>query len=74
MMDVDIIGPIDGDGWHVNVTRRGLRARPDLEPFVVEPATLLRVWAGDDPGEPNVTVALRFGSEVEGLAALGLES
>jgi hypothetical protein len=71
-MDIDPIGAIEGEGWHANITRRGLRERPDLEPFVIQPATLRRVWAGDDPEEPNVTVALRFESEAEGVAALGL--
>lgn len=71
-MDLDIIGPIEGDGWHVNITRRGLRDRPDLAPFVVEPETLSRVWAGDDPADPGVTVALRFASEAEAAATLGL--
>lgn len=71
-MDLDIIGPIEGEGWHVNITRRGLRERPDLSAFVVEPETLRRVWAGDDPEDPGVTVALRFENEPDALAALGL--
>lgn len=81
MIEVDEIGgllaltplgdtPVALPGWHVNITRAGLAARPDLEPFVVTPATLRRVWAGDDPAAPQITVALRFMTEAEGRAAL----
>lgn len=47
-------------GWHVNATPDYLAERPELEPFVVTPATLSRVWAGDDPAAPTMTVPLRF--------------
>lgn len=85
-MDIDIIGtlfdppeveggePIVRLGWHVNITRRGLLYRPQLSDYLVNPAPLRRVWAGDDPGKPETTVALRFADEAEALALLGLES
>lgn len=75
---IDIIGPLydppteeDGeytllDGWHVNVTPQYLSDHPELEPFVVTPSTLRRVWAGDDPANPSETVPLRFADEAEG--------
>ena len=81
-MAIDIIGVLYGsplledgpsvglDGWHVNVTRGLLAVRPDLEPFVVTPSVMRRVWAGDDPANPTQTVALRFADEVEALANL----
>jgi hypothetical protein len=50
-------------GWHVNVTPAYLADRPELEPFVVTPETMNRVWAGDDPEAPTMTVALRFADE-----------
>lgn len=71
-IDRDILGATEGGGWLVNITRRGLRLRPELEAYVVTPTTLQRVWAGDDPGEPDVTVALRFDDEAA-AAALGLD-
>lgn len=82
MIDIDIIGPLFDagepgeapialDGWHVNVTTQGLAARPELAPWRVAPATLRRVWAGDDPAAPATTVALRFADEAEALATLG---
>ncbi len=60
-------------GWHVNVTPRVMEARPDLEPFVVTPSILRRVWAGDDPENPVLTVALRFADEATGRAVLGID-
>jgi len=88
MIDLDIIGPIfntpvveGGEplklpGWHVNTTPSGLAARADLEPFVVspEPSQLRRVWAGDDPLNPVLTVPLRFASETEARAVLDLSA
>jgi len=71
-MSVDAIGPLyndDGEpltGWHVNVTPDMVTA--ELEPFVVTPSRLRRVWAGDDPVEPEITVALRFADEAEALS------
>ena len=75
-MSIDIIGDLydphptdpEGDpvllpGWHVNVTADYLADHPELAPFVVEPSSLRRVWAGDDPDNPVVTVPLRFDSE-----------
>jgi hypothetical protein len=70
-MSVDVIGPLyndEGDlltGWHVNVTPD--EVTPELEPFVVTPSRLRRVWAGDDPVGPEITVALRFADEAEAL-------
>jgi len=52
-------------GWHINCTPGVLAARPELEPFVVTPSVLRRVWAGDDPANPTQTVALRFEDEAE---------
>ncbi|QTC91587.1 hypothetical protein [Brevundimonas goettingensis] len=78
MIEIDIIGPlfdpplVEGgepvllDGWHVNTTPEGLAARADLEPFVVMPGRLRRVWAGDDPLSPAFTVALWFADEAQG--------
>jgi len=72
MIELDIIGPLfdaptaDGGepvelpGWHVNATGEGLALRPDLQTFVITPSRLRRVWAGDDPVTPALTVALRF--------------
>ncbi len=59
-------------GWHVNTTIESLSERPDLEPFVVTPSALRRVWAGDDATDPSLTVALRFASEAEADAVLNL--
>ena len=78
MIPLDIIGPIyDGatllEGWHVNTTEAGLATNPDLVAFVVTPRQLRRVWAGDDPLDPDLTVALRFDSEAQARAVLGLE-
>ena len=47
---------------------------PELEPFVVIPTSLLRVWAGDDPENPQWTVALKFADEAEARKVLGLSS
>ncbi len=58
-------------GFHVNTTTAILAERPDLEPYVVTPETLMRVWAGDDPDNPTMTVALRFADEAEALAVIG---
>lgn len=82
---IDIIGPLydpgqygaDGKeisppvllpGWHVNITTADMT--PELEPFVVEPSPLRRVWAGDDPVKPKWTVALRFKDEAEAAKVL----
>ena len=53
------------DGWHVNITKDGLAARPDLAEFVVTPGRLRRVWAGDDCETPTMTVALRFEDQTQ---------
>lgn len=78
MIALDIIGALYRDdetqipGWHVNTTPEGLAAFPALAPFVVspDPTRLRRVWAGDDPENPTLTVALRFADEAEALSAL----
>lgn len=50
-------------------------ARPELADYLVEPASLQRVFAGDeDPSNPQLTVALRFPDEATAqlvLAPLG---
>lgn len=69
-MVVEITPPVALTGWHVNITLQGLASRPDLTPFVVVPAQLRREWARL-PGEPQITVALRFADEAEALAMLG---
>lgn len=75
-MAVDVIGWRDGvgeglaAGWRVNVTPGGLAGAPDLAAFVMEPARLDRVWAGDDPEAPSQTVALWFESEAAAVTAL----
>ena len=54
-------------GWHINITKEYLDEHPELEPFVVVPSALRRVWAGDDPQNPTTTVALKFDSEAISL-------
>lgn len=83
MIEVDVIGvltepsaeeggeAIVHPGWHVNITTAGLAARPDLAAFVVTPSWLRREWSRR-PEDPQITVALRFDSEAEAEAALGL--
>ena len=70
---IDIIGILYDDvdtpltGWHINITKEYLDEHPELEPFVVVPSALRRVWAGDDPQNPTTTVALKFDSEAISL-------
>lgn len=59
--------PVLMDGGHLNTTPEYLAAHPQLEPFVVTPSALRRVWSGDDPANPTQTVALRFADEAEAL-------
>lgn len=59
-------------GWHVNTTPEAIAQRPDLEPYVVTPSAMRRVWAEDDPANPVSTVALRFASEAEAVARIGV--
>lgn len=66
-----ITPPVQLDGWHYNTTPETMAERPDLVPFVVTPSALRRVWAGDDPVNPTMTVALRFADEAEAVTALG---
>ena len=83
MIDIDIIGalfdphPTDPEGepvllpgFHVNVTSDLMAERPELETFRVEPSPLRRVWAGDDPTNPTITVPLRFADEAEAAKML----
>lgn len=79
---IDVIGllytiPVDLDdapvrlwGFHVNITPDVLTERPALAAKVHQPATLRRVWAGDDPAEPVLTVPLRFNGEAAAREAL----
>lgn len=81
-MSIDIIGtlfdppaieggaPVALPGFLVNVTTDLLAERPELEPFVIEVASLRRVWAGDDPADPAVTVPLRFADEAAAAEAV----
>jgi hypothetical protein len=62
------VAPTPLPGWHVNVTPEVVDARPELKAFVVTPSALRRVWSGDDPTNPVLTVALRFENEAEALA------
>lgn len=78
---IDVIGalydlPTAGEpvrlwGFHINITAACLEARPDLSPRAIHPPALRRVWAGDDPVAPSVTVALRFNGESAAREALG---
>lgn len=61
-------------GYHVNTTTADLAEHPELEPFVVTPSTMRRVWAGDDPENPQWTVALKFEDEAEARKVLGLDA
>ena len=61
-MSLDIIGAIDGaSSFHVNITPDALTSA--LEPYVVVPTICRRVWAGDDPENPQLTVCLKFNDE-----------
>lgn len=66
----EITPPVTHDGWHVNILTEGLAERPDLEPYVVTPSRLRRVWAGDDFEAPVMTVALVF-PDREAAEAMG---
>ena len=65
--------PVALSGWHVNTTPEYMAEHPELEPFVVTPSHLRRVWAGDDPVNPVSTVALKFADEAEALSVLPSE-
>lgn len=73
-MSVDIIGILceaSGaalPGFHVNITPEEMMAA--YEPFLVTPQPCLRVWAGDDPYAPVLTVCLRFANEAEASAIM----
>lgn len=62
--------PVKLEGFHVNTTVETLNATPALSPFVVTPEPFRRIWAGDDPVAPVLTVALRFDSEEQALKYL----
>lgn len=78
-MSIDIIGTLVNinatdpqnimitplEGYHLNITPDELT--PQLQPFVVTPTHLRRVWAGDDPINPQFTVCLKFADEAEML-------
>lgn len=63
--------PVPLDGWHVNVSVEQMAAHPDWQPFRIMPTRMRRVWAGDDPLNPQMTVALRF-ADADEAASLGL--
>jgi hypothetical protein len=48
-----------------------LAAHPELAPYNVEPATLQRIFAGDDAANRTLTVAFKFANEDEAKAVLG---
>lgn len=64
----EITPPVTHDGWHVNILTEGLAERPDLEPYVVTPSNLRRVFMGRDAD----TVALVFDDEATGREVLGI--
>lgn len=77
MINLDIIGLLYSDDgetplpdWHVNTTPETIVARPELASFIVEPDRMRRVWMGDDPLNPSITVALRFIDEDAASTAL----
>ncbi len=82
MIELDVIGllfdppaaeggdPIELPGWHVNATAEGFALRSDLNAFLVTPSRMRRVWAGDDPVTPTLTVPLRFADAAEAETAL----
>ena len=59
-------------GYHVNIALQDLT--PELEAFRVFPSQMRRVFAGDDPADPQWTVALKFADEAEARKVLGLSS
>ena len=59
-------------GYHVNIALQDLT--PELEAFRVLPRQMRRVFAGDDPENPQWTVALKFADEAEARKVLGLSS
>lgn len=63
--------PVSLDGWHVNVTPERLAVHPEWQAFRVMPRRMRRVWAGDDPLHPQMTVALRF-ADADEAAVWGL--
>ena len=65
----EITPPVTHDGWHVNILTEGLAEHPDLEPDVVVPSHLRRVFLGRE-SDP---VALVFEDEAAGREALGIE-
>lgn len=73
---IDIIGSLYDEegaqlpGFHVNIVAP---CPPELEAYRVDPSPLRRVWAGDDPENPQWTVPLRFADETEALTLLNIE-
>jgi len=57
-------------GYHLNVTDNLLLLHPSLEEYRIMPDTLNRVFSGDDPAAPEITIALRFTDEEEAKAVL----
>ena len=52
-------------GFHVNITAADLEEFPEVAAWRVQPQSLRRVWAGDDPENPTYTVALQFADRAE---------
>ncbi len=75
-MSVDIIGTlfeVEGaalPGFHVNITPEKMIEAYGA--FLVTPQPCLRVWAGDDPYNPTLTVCLRFADEAGAAAILNI--
>lgn len=66
-LEAVISPPVTRDGWHVNALPEGLAERPELEPYVVEPTRMRRVFAGREAD----TVALVFVDEAEAQEIIG---
>ena len=47
-------------GIHYNTTQETLAELPGLDAYVISPARLQRVWAGDDPENYTLTIPVIF--------------
>jgi hypothetical protein len=67
---LDSLAPDDLGRIRWNATPELLDEYPALAAYQVNPSPLERVWAGDDPADPTLTVALRFDTAEEAGTAL----